>query len=433
VIALAWLGATLIAPASDRPYAIGSTNGSEWNAAFIFNGKDRIGGKSPEPSGTVYEPGHVYPTATQSERDHIPILPPSATRLLTRVGPLSGQRLGMEILVALLLGLPALLLGLKKDQQDLDPDPDPDGPAAGGGSDGANGKVTPVSQSQSQISAEGTLERSRRIRRAAAGGLILWMATGIVLFSHMARLHPRYVEGFVPVVAAMMGIGLAWAVVPRGRIRLVALIAVMAIVVYYAERLLFGRPATWWVVLGGAVGAALASVLAHRRAGSRDSTLLVSLSMVLALVAILSVGVKADATAISNKVSDAGFVGQIPGEEQSALSSYVRAHNRGAYYEIAAESATSIGSLIVKDALPIDVLTTYNARVYTSIAKLRHQIAEGKVRYAFLNTFCTHHASSVNAACAAPVKWIRANGTDVSRAAGMPRGGVLYLLPGAKP
>ena len=133
VIALAWLGATLIAPASDRPYAIGSTNGSAWNAAFIFNGKDRIGGKSPEPSGTVYEPGHVYPTATQSERDHIPILPPSATRLLTRVGPLSGQRLGMEILVALLLGLPALLLGLKKDQQDLDPDPDPDGPAAGGG------------------------------------------------------------------------------------------------------------------------------------------------------------------------------------------------------------------------------------------------------------------------------------------------------------
>ena len=430
VVALAWLGATLLAPASDRPYAIGSTNGSAWNAAFIFNGKDRIGGKSPEPTGTVYEPGHVYPTATQSERDHIPILPPSATRLLARVGPLSGQRLGMEILVALLLGLPALLLGLKEDEQDLDPQPSPDDSGRAGGSDVP---LTPGSQSQSQISAGELLARRRRIRRAAAGGLILWMATGIVLFSHMARLHPRYVEGFVPVVAAMLGIGLAWAVAPRGRIRLGALIAVMVIVVYYAERLLFGRPATWWVVLGGALGAAVASVLAHRRAGRRDSPLLVSLSMVLALVAILAVGVKADATAISNKVSDAGFVGQIPGDEQAALSSYVRAHNRGAYYEVAAESATSIGSLIVKDALPIDVLTTYNARVYTSIAKLRHQIAEGKVRYAFLNTFCTHHASSVNAACAAPVKWIRANGTDVSRAAGLPRGGVLYLLPGAKP
>ncbi len=433
VIALAWLTATLIAPASDRPYAIGSTNGSAWNAAFIFNGKDRIGGKSPEPSGTVYEPGHVYPTATQSQRDHIPILPPSATRLLARVGPLSGQRLGMEILVALLLGLPALLLGLKEGAEDPARQAGPGGPPTRDGPEGPDGEVTPESKAQSRISPGATPERRRRIRRATAGGLILWMATGIVLFSHMARLHPRYVEGFVPVVAAMLGIGLAWAVAPRGRIRLVALIAVMVIVVYYAERLLFGRPATWWVVLGGALGAAVAALLAHRRAGSRDPGMLVSLSMILALVAILAVGVKADATAISNKVSDAGFVGQIPGEEQAALSSYVRAHNRGAYYEIAAESATSIGSLIVKDALPIDVITTYNARVYTSIAKLRRQIAEGKVRYAFLNTFCTHRASSVNAACAAPVKWIRANGTDVSRAAGLPRGGVLYLLPGAKP
>ena len=431
VVALAWLGATLLAPASDRPYAIGSTNGSAWNAAFIFNGKDRIGGKSPEPSGTVYEPGHVYPTATQSERDHIPIIPPSATRLLSRVGPLSGQRLGLEVLLALLLGLPALLLGLKDGQGDSEVARD--GPKAGDGPDGEDTEVTSESKTQSQVSPQVALERTRRIRRASAGGLILWMATGIALFSHMARLHPRYVEGFIPVVAAMLGIGLAWAAGPRGRIRLGALIVAMVIVVYYAERLLFGRPATWLVVLLGAIGATVTAVLAHRRAGPEGSRLLVSASMALALVAILAVSVKADATAISNKVSDAGFVGQLPGEEQQALSSYVRAHNRGAYYELAAESATSIGSLIVKDALPIDVLTTYNARVYTSIAKLRHQIAEGKVRYAFLNTTCTHHASSVNAACAAAVKWIRANGTDVSHEAGMPRGGVLYLLPGAKP
>ncbi len=76
VVALAWLTATLLVPAKDRPWAIGSTNGSAWNAAFVFNGKDRLSGKSPEPQGTVYEPGHVYPTATQSERDHVPILPP---------------------------------------------------------------------------------------------------------------------------------------------------------------------------------------------------------------------------------------------------------------------------------------------------------------------------------------------------------------------
>ena len=48
-VALAWLTATLLVPAHDRPYAIGSTNGSTWNAAFVFNGSDRLGGKSPEP------------------------------------------------------------------------------------------------------------------------------------------------------------------------------------------------------------------------------------------------------------------------------------------------------------------------------------------------------------------------------------------------
>ena len=111
VVALSWLTATLIAPANDRPWAIGSTNGSAWNAAFVFNGNDRLGGKSPEPRARCMNPATSTPTATQSERDHIPILPPSATRLLARVGPLSGQRLGLEVLIALLLGIPALLLG----------------------------------------------------------------------------------------------------------------------------------------------------------------------------------------------------------------------------------------------------------------------------------------------------------------------------------
>ncbi len=52
-VALSWLTATLLFPAHERPYAIGSTNGSAWNAAFVFNGSDRLSGKSPEPGATV--------------------------------------------------------------------------------------------------------------------------------------------------------------------------------------------------------------------------------------------------------------------------------------------------------------------------------------------------------------------------------------------
>ncbi len=120
-------------------------------------------------------------------------------------------------------------------------------------------------------------------------------------------------------------------------------------------------------------------------------------------------------------------------DEQHPLSAYLRAHQDGARYELAAESATAIGSLIVQDARPVLVLTTYNARVFTPVPKLQRLIAEGQVRYAFLNTFCTGAVQSTNPACSAPVRWVRAHGTDVSRKAGLRHGGLLYLLPGAKP
>jgi 4-amino-4-deoxy-L-arabinose transferase-like glycosyltransferase len=393
-VALAWLTATLLVPAHDRPYAIGSTNGSAWNAAFVFNGTDRLGGKSPEPQATVYQPGHRYPVATQSERDHIPIVPPSATRLLARIGPLSGERLGLEVLVALLLGIPALLSGAwPREPGEL------------------------------------------RMRRAAAAGLSLWMLTGIALFSDMVRLHPRYVEGLTPAVAAMLGIGVAWAATAAGRVRLLALCGTLVVTVIYAERLLFGRPAVWWVVLAGALGAIALAVL-ERLGGAalsvRARVLPVGV-LVMTMVAVLAIPVSTDARAIQNRVSDAGYVGALPGEEQRLLSAYLLAHQDGARDEVAAESATGVGSLIVKDARPIVVLTSYGSRVFTTVPELERLIAEGKVRYAFLNSDCGPHDSSATAACSAPAKWVRAHGTDVSRRAGLSRDRVLWLLPGAKP
>ena len=48
MVALAWLLGTLAVPAHERPFAVGSTNGSAWNAALVFNGIDRFEGK-PTP------------------------------------------------------------------------------------------------------------------------------------------------------------------------------------------------------------------------------------------------------------------------------------------------------------------------------------------------------------------------------------------------
>jgi 4-amino-4-deoxy-L-arabinose transferase-like glycosyltransferase len=446
VVALAWLLATLFVPAHSRPWAIGSTNGSAWNVTFVFNGTDRLGGKSPEAQTTVYEPGHKYPVATQSERDHIPILPPSPTRLLARIGPLSGQRLGLELLEALLLGIPALLwsLGLQRRRRaaalGIEPDDEPDDRTSERTQDEHDEHAAPGHKPRPEPAHEGAPgarrrdERDeRRLRVAFAAGLGLWLLTGIALFSDMARLHPRYVEGLVPAVAATLGIGIAWASQPRGLLRPGVLVVALAATVYYAERLLYGTPTVWWIAFFAALAAFLAAALARAPAlPARLRTVLApGVVLVLSLCAMLALSLNTDIRAIQDHVTDAGEVGALPGEELEPLSKYLRANQRGARYEVAAQSATQIGALIVRDGRPVVVLTSYGARVFTTTAQLKRLIAKGEVRYAFLNSPCPHHLSPNNPACSAPAKWIRAHGTDVSHAAKLRRGKTLWLLPGA--
>jgi 4-amino-4-deoxy-L-arabinose transferase-like glycosyltransferase len=438
VVALAWLTATLFVPAHDRPWAIGATNGSAWNAVFVFNGKDRLGGKSPEPGGREYEPGHKYPVATQSQRDHIPILPPSPTRLLARVGPLSGERLGLELLAALLLGVPALMSGVMLRRRRLasapqDGDADADAAALGAGGDSPASRADP----QDGDRQAGEL-RERRLSLAFAAGLGLWLLTGIVLFSHMERLHPRYVEGVVPAVAAVLGIGAAWAAEPRGWLRPAALLVALTAVVYYGERLLYGTPGVWWISLAGALGALAAAALARVPAlgAALRSLLAPGAVLVLSLVSMLAISLNTDIRAIKDHVTDAGEVGVLPGDVLRPLSSYLRAHQGAARYQVAAQSATQIGALIVKDAQPVVVLTSYAAKVFTTVDQLKRKIAAGEVRYAFLNSPCPHRttaASAKNPACSPPAIWIREHGTDVSREAGLPHSKVLWRLPGVTP
>ncbi len=85
--------------------------------------------------------------------------------------------------------------------------------------------------------------------QSGRGGARVWLITGLVLFSQMTRLHPRYVEGFTPAVAALVGIGVAWATQPRGRIRLAIFALALGGMLAYAAYLLYGTPALWWAML----------------------------------------------------------------------------------------------------------------------------------------------------------------------------------------
>lgn len=412
VVSLAWLGGTLLYPAHDRPYAYGSTNGSAWNAAFVFNGLDRLEGKAVEGPQQGFVGRRHYPERTQTQREAIPIVPPSATRLLARIGPLSGERLGLEAFAGLLLGGAALIALLR---------------------------ARLAARTRKDRAAAPRTE-SERLRLALAASLILWLVLGIALFSEMGRLHPRYTEAMVPAVAGTLGVGLAWATEAFSRLRLAALAATIVAVVLYARGSLIDAGALWWLLAASGLGAlGLAALMwaaartptvagAARRASAGERVYPWG-ALALTLVCVLAVPLSAALRAVRLNVSDTNRLGVLHAGELQPLSAYLRAHQGSAYYEAAFDSGTKIGELVVRDARPILVLTTLNGRVFTPLARLRALAAAGRVRYAFLGSVCGPHSPPTNEDCSAPARWVLAHGVDVSRAAGMPRTGMLWQLP----
>src|SRR3954451_8058489 len=54
---LCWPVLVSLTPKSERPFPIGSTNGSVWNSIFVFNGVDRISPPKPQPLQPLHPQG----------------------------------------------------------------------------------------------------------------------------------------------------------------------------------------------------------------------------------------------------------------------------------------------------------------------------------------------------------------------------------------
>ena len=114
----------------------------------------------------------------------------------------------------------------------------------------------------------------------------------------MIRLHPRYVEGFMPAVAAMLGIGVAWAASrTRAAAPGVRWSATLASPSTTPSACCTGEPLVWWIALAGALGAiALAAARAsarRRRCGCARAAAPAGV-IALTLVAVLAIPVSAD-------------------------------------------------------------------------------------------------------------------------------------------
>ena len=380
-VALAWLVMTLFFPASQRPWPLGSTNGSAWNVTFVYNGWDRIAGAATQPLLTEQLAPSALRPANNSEaaRSAVPITAPSLLRLFVHNGPLSGLRLGFLLLAALLLGVPALAWSAFA----------PRGPDPG-------------------------------LERAFCAGLLLWLATGVVLYTAMARLHPRYTEGFTPAVAAAAGIGAAWALRDGVWQRVALVIGALALALY-GDYLLGASDGTWRVLAAGAIVAAAAASLGGRRVR-------VPLAAAGLAVCMLALPIDVDRSEIANHEFDSGRTGAMATSEVNEISAYIAAHRDGAHYEFVAADPTEVGALIVKDLQPILSLTSYDNHELLPIPRLRRLVASGQVRFAVVDGACGPQTMRSSPACSIGADWVRAHGVDVSLRAGIGRTHILYRL-----
>ena len=251
----------------------------------------------------------------------------------------------------------------------------------------------------------------RRLGLAGAAFLGVWLITGVALLSHAQRMQPRYLEAVTPAIAGVLGVGVAWLAVNGRRKRLPAIaLAVSAAVVAVAGLALVHVP-TWATVAALAGVGACAALASARR---RPPAALVAC----ALVAALSVPLAASVSVAQQHRSNAGLALEAP----VSLSTFLINHQGSARYEVASAATFRASPLIVRDARPILMLTSYAGRPLLTAAQLAQLVRSGQVRHVLMGS-----GDCTRSGCAPVIRWAHAHAHDVSRAAGVAPGTLFAL------
>jgi 4-amino-4-deoxy-L-arabinose transferase-like glycosyltransferase len=149
-VALAWPAVFAALPAGERPYPMGSTNGSIWDTVFVWNGVGRLGGAA-----------HL----TAADR----AAPAGPLRLFSAGRDLDAL-VGVPLFAALCFGALALVLYA------------------------------------------GSRRTTRRLATALAVAVAAWLVLGVGVLSAMNHMPVRYLEAVTPAIAAALGIGVVMAV-----------------------------------------------------------------------------------------------------------------------------------------------------------------------------------------------------------------------------
>lgn len=231
--ALAWLVAVSVVPLHPKPWALGSTNGSPWNATLVYNGLDRLTGHAnvrDVPLGADVTDVRGSALARRAREHSLAVqrrpAAPGPLRLLSMQAHLATW-IGIEAVAALAALAVALSLGAHR--------------------------------------------RLDRIARGGLAALALWLIAGLALTSAMPDLGPRYLACVDPAVAACLGVGIA--LVARRRVAASALVLTAVLVIPAATSIAAVDHATQDANRTGALPQARVDALAAylRHAGATDN------------------------------------------------------------------------------------------------------------------------------------------------------------------
>jgi hypothetical protein len=208
---------------------------------------------------------------------------------------------------------------------------------------------------------------------------VAWFVVGVVLFSAMRNLQPRYLETLSPAPAGLIGIAAA---VLIGRVRErraaallgLALVANAAYAVYVLQHSSKVGSALCLAATATALALLLAGQLGGRVARLAARTPAAALTGLVA-VSLLAAPAQASIDLVSHNATDAPTTGS-----GAQLSPYLRAHRDRARYELATSNFYDVAGLIMVDARPVLVLNDVRG-ILVHLAKLQRLVRAGAVRY----------------------------------------------------
>ncbi len=374
-VGLFWATAVSLAP-GQHPWPVGSSDGSVWNAIFVFNGFGKVSAASgAKPGG------------------------PGPFRLLVSTGWHYDVLFGCVLVAALAIGLAAAVAVWRRGRQ--------------GDSNGV-----------SVLAAGGSLARAFTI------SLVAWVAFAILLFDTMGTVHARYLEALAPALAATIGYGavtLAGLPDGRGRPGTTSLLALtVALVGISAYTFGLRPPSVGWSAMALIVAAIGAGLLA--RAGGRIGAPAKWLTAAMILASALVFPAHESLLLVRSGANDSLGLATAPAGDAAALSRYLEPRTAGVHYELAVDEPLALAPLIIHDRRPILALTSFGGRQLAGIGQLSAAVSSGAVRYGLVGAPRCGSRSANRPACGPAAAWIRRHGIDVSSAAGLAGASKLYLF-----